>query len=55
MPLEKSGVLIKTFGGFQIKFIGKVKVELNNKKDLRLVVFEEVDYKGIPILGFRDC
>ncbi|KAF0710957.1 Uncharacterized protein FWK35_00037749, partial [Aphis craccivora] len=53
--LEKSEVVIKTFGGFTMKSQGKINVEIENDKCKTNVVFEIVNYEGMPILGLKDC
>lgn len=53
--LEKSEVVIKTFGGFTMKSQGKINVQIENDKCKTNVVFEIVNYEGMPILGFKDC
>jgi hypothetical protein len=53
--LGKSAVIIKTFGGFTMKSQGKISVEIENKKCKENIVFEVVEYEGMPILGFKDC
>jgi len=53
--LCKSEVIIKTFGGFTMKSLGKISVELENKQCKENIRFEVVEYKGMPILGLKDC
>jgi len=55
VQLEKSEIIIKSFGGFTMKSQGKINVEIENDKCATNVVFEIVDYKGMTILGFKDC
>lgn len=55
VQLEKSEIIIKTFGGFTMKSQGKINVKIENDKCKTNVIFEIVDYEGMPILGFRDC
>jgi len=43
--LEKGSVVIKSFGSFQIKSLGKIKVNIKNSKK------EIVEYNDLPILG----
>ncbi|KAL4098106.1 hypothetical protein QTP88_022775 [Uroleucon formosanum] len=55
VQLETSEVVIKTFGGFTMKSQGKINVQIENDKCKANVVFEIVNYEGMPILGFKDC
>lgn len=55
IPLGETKALIKSFGGFQIKAVGKIVVELENRKCKEQDVFEVVDYEGLLILGYRKC
>ncbi|CAI6350058.1 unnamed protein product [Macrosiphum euphorbiae] len=52
--LEKSKVIIKAFGGFQIKSLGKIKVCISNNKNKIITYFEVVEYDELPILGLND-
>jgi len=38
-----------------MKSQGKINVELENKQCKRNIRFEVVEYKGMPILGLKDC
>lgn len=53
--LEKTSVIIKSFGGFQIKSLGKVKVIVKNKDNEIETCFEVIEYDDLPILGLKDC
>lgn len=53
--LEKTSVIIKSFGGFQIKSLGKVKVVVKNKDNEIKTSFEVIEYDDLPILGLKDC
>jgi len=53
--LEKSTVIIKAFGGFQIKSLGKIKVSVSNNRNKIITYFEVVEYDELPILGLNDC
>jgi len=53
--LEKSSVVIKSFGGFQIKSLGKIKVNIKNSKKEIVTYFEVVEFNVLPILGLHDC
>lgn len=51
--LEKSEVVIKTFGGFTMKSQGKINVQIENDKCRTNVVFEIVIMKECQYLGLR--
>ncbi|CAI6370305.1 unnamed protein product [Macrosiphum euphorbiae] len=53
--LEKSSVVIKSFGGFKIESLEKVKVNLKNSKNEISTYFEVVNYNDLLILGLKDC
>jgi len=53
--LEKSSIVIKSFGGFKIESLGKVKVNLKNSKNEISTYFEVVNYNDLLILGLKDC
>jgi len=38
-----------------MKSQGKINVQIENDKCMTNVIFEIVNYEGMPILGFKDC
>lgn len=56
IPLKDSSVVIKAFGEFKIKLLGKVEVLVkNNNNNTFQTNFEVVQYNDLPILGLVDC
>jgi len=53
--LEETSVIIKSFGGFQIKYLGKVLKTVKNKDNEIETYFEVIEYDDLPILGLKDC
>lgn len=51
--LEKSIVIIKALGGFQIKPLGKIKVSISKTRNKIITYFQVVEYDEFPILGVR--
>ncbi|XP_050065984.1 uncharacterized protein LOC126555061, partial [Aphis gossypii] len=55
LNLNKSNVIIKSFGGYTTNSKGNTLIELINKGKKIKRVFEVVDYDGLPLLSFEAC
>ncbi|VVC31244.1 Zinc finger, CCHC-type [Cinara cedri] len=53
--IKNSKVVIKVFDGTIIKSLGKVQVAVVGQSAQIITIFEDVEYDGNPILGYKDC